>query len=65
MAGAWALVSANPADALGLADRGALAPGLRGDAVVVSGGAEAPKLQAVFAEGELAWVAPEGVRRLG
>jgi len=64
MAGAWALVSANPADALGLADRGALAPGLRGDAVVVSGGAGAPKLQAVFAEGELAWVAPEGARRL-
>ncbi|MFP3890417.1 alpha-D-ribose 1-methylphosphonate 5-triphosphate diphosphatase [uncultured Ralstonia sp.] len=32
---AWALVSANPARAAGLADRGALAPGLRADAIIV------------------------------
>lgn len=65
LAAAWALVSANPAEALGLTDRGALAPGLRGDALVVSGGAEAPRLEAVFVAGDLAWLAPEGARRLG
>ncbi|AXV77867.1 MULTISPECIES: alpha-D-ribose 1-methylphosphonate 5-triphosphate diphosphatase [Ralstonia solanacearum species complex] len=32
---AWSLVSGNPARAAGLADRGALAPGLRADAIVV------------------------------
>lgn len=64
MAGAWALVSANPAQALGLSDRGALSPGLRGDALVVSGGAEAPRLQAVFMAGELVWLAPDAAVRL-
>ena len=53
---AWALVSANPAEACGLADRGRLAPGLRGDVVVVDPARPAPV--AVFARGELAWLAP-------
>ncbi len=39
---AWALVSTNPADACGLTDRGRLAPGLRGDVVVVDPDQRAP-----------------------
>ncbi len=35
LASAWGLVSSGPAKAVGLHDRGALAPGLRGDVVVV------------------------------
>lgn len=61
--GAWALVSANPAEACGLADRGRLAPGLRGDVVVVDPAVPAPV--AVFAGGELAWVAPGAAGRIG
>lgn len=61
LAAAWALVSANPADALGLADRGRIAEGLRGDiAVVTPEGA----LAACFAQGELAWIAPGFASRL-
>lgn len=59
---AWALVSANPAEACGLTDRGRLAPGLRGDVVVVDPAVPAPV--AVFAEGRLAWLAPGAVIRL-
>jgi alpha-D-ribose 1-methylphosphonate 5-triphosphate diphosphatase len=64
VAAAWALVSANPAEALGLTDRGALRPGQRGDALVVAGGAAAPRLVAVFVAGELAWIAPGEAARL-
>ena len=59
---AWALVSANPAEACGLADRGRLAPGLRGDVVVVDPAQPAPV--AVFAAGRLAWIAPGAAERL-
>jgi alpha-D-ribose 1-methylphosphonate 5-triphosphate diphosphatase len=60
---AWALVSANPAEACGLQDRGRLEAGLRGDVVVVDEARRAPV--AVFAEGRLAWVAPEAAGRMG
>ncbi|MCA3272121.1 MAG: alpha-D-ribose 1-methylphosphonate 5-triphosphate diphosphatase [Roseomonas sp.] len=60
---AWALVSANPAEACGLQDRGRLEAGLRGDVVVVDAARRAPV--AVFAEGRLAWLAPEAAGRLG
>lgn len=63
LASAWALISANPAAATGLADRGRIAPGLRGDVVVVDGATRAPV--ATFAAGRLAWVAPAGAARLG
>jgi len=53
---AWALVSANPAEACGLLDRGRLAPGLRGDVVVADPATAAPV--AVFAAGRLGWLAP-------
>jgi alpha-D-ribose 1-methylphosphonate 5-triphosphate diphosphatase len=62
LARAWALVSANPAAAAGLADRGRIAPGLRGDIVVVDPAHRAPL--ATFAAGRLAWIAPDGAARL-
>lgn len=55
LAASWALVSANPADALGLADRGRIAPGLRGDLTLVTPGG---RLAAVFTHGALAWIGP-------
>jgi len=59
---AWALVSRNPAEACGLTDRGMLAPGLRGDVVMVDPATRAPA--AVFAAGALAWIAPGASLRL-
>jgi alpha-D-ribose 1-methylphosphonate 5-triphosphate diphosphatase len=59
---AWALVSANPAEACGLQDRGRLKAGLRGDVVVVDEARRAPV--AVFAEGRLAWLAAEAAGRM-
>ncbi|RVT95447.1 alpha-D-ribose 1-methylphosphonate 5-triphosphate diphosphatase [Rhodovarius crocodyli] len=64
VAQSWELVSANPADALGLTDRGRLAPGMRGDVVIVEGGKEAPKPVAVFTQGRLSWVAPGAAARM-
>jgi alpha-D-ribose 1-methylphosphonate 5-triphosphate diphosphatase len=63
LAAAWALVSANPAAATGLADRGRIAAGLRGDVVVVDPASRSPF--ATFAAGRLAWVSPEGAARVG
>jgi alpha-D-ribose 1-methylphosphonate 5-triphosphate diphosphatase len=63
LAGAWALVSTNPAAAAGLADRGRIAPGLRGDIVVVDPAGRAPV--ASFVAGRLAWIAPAAAPRLG
>ncbi|MDP3416814.1 alpha-D-ribose 1-methylphosphonate 5-triphosphate diphosphatase [Falsiroseomonas sp.] len=60
---AWALVSANPAAAAGLADRGRIAPGLRGDVVVVDPVRRAPV--ATFCAGALAWLAAEAAGRVG
>lgn len=49
---AWALVSANPAIAAGLADRGVLAPGRRADVVVVDkSGLGLPAVRASFVGG--------------
>jgi len=61
LAQSWALVSTNPADALGLKDRGRIAPGLRGDLTLVTPGGG---LAAVFVGGGLAWIAPEAAGRL-
>lgn len=63
LARAWALVSENPARALGLADRGRIAAGLRGDIVVVDEARRAPV--ATFAGGALAWLAPGAAGRIG
>lgn len=54
---AWALVSSNPAEVCGLRDRGRLEVGLRGDVLVLDEARRAPV--AVFAQGRLAWLAPE------
>jgi alpha-D-ribose 1-methylphosphonate 5-triphosphate diphosphatase len=59
----WALVSANPAAAAGLADRGRIAPGLRADVVLVDPTTRDPV--ATFAEGRLAWVSAQGSARFG
>jgi alpha-D-ribose 1-methylphosphonate 5-triphosphate diphosphatase len=50
LAEAWALVSANPAAAAGLADRGSLDPGRRADVVVVEAG-RVPRVVACFVAG--------------
>ena len=63
-ADAWALVSTNPAQAAGLADRGVLAPGRRADVVVVAPG-PTPRVVATVAEGCLVFLAADGVERLG
>ena len=63
LAAAWALVSANPAAAAGLTDRGALVPGLRGDVVVVD--PAGPAAVAVFSGGRLAHLTAAGAARLG
>ncbi len=60
---AWALVSLNPARACGLQDRGTLAPGQRGDVVLVD--PAGPGVVAVFAAGRLAHLSAEGAARLG
>ncbi len=63
LAEAWALVSANPAAAAGLTDRGALHPGMRGDLVVVD--PAGPRLVACFVAGEPALLTGPAASRLG
>jgi alpha-D-ribose 1-methylphosphonate 5-triphosphate diphosphatase len=64
LAAAWALVSANPADATGLADRGRLSPGRRADAVLVTETNGLPEPVATIAAGKLAWLSAAGSARL-
>ncbi len=52
----WRLVSANPAAALGLRDRGEIAPGLRADIVLVDPQPEGPRLVATICGGKIAWL---------
>ena len=59
----WALVSANPAAAAGLTDRGRIAPGLRADLVLVDPATRDPV--ATFSKGRLAWVSAQGSARFG
>jgi alpha-D-ribose 1-methylphosphonate 5-triphosphate diphosphatase len=62
LAHAWGLISTNPAAAAGLADRGAIAEGLRADIVVVD-----PTLQRVVATiacGRIAYLSAEGAARI-
>ena len=58
---AWSLISANPAEAAGLADRGRIAPGLRGDLVLVESGAA--RIVATVAAGRIAWLSAAGAAR--
>ncbi|MDR3523612.1 MAG: alpha-D-ribose 1-methylphosphonate 5-triphosphate diphosphatase [Acetobacteraceae bacterium] len=62
-AAAWALVSANPARAAMLQDRGELAEGRRADVILVD--PTTRNAVATFAGGRLAHLSAEGARRLG
>ncbi|NVO16232.1 MAG: alpha-D-ribose 1-methylphosphonate 5-triphosphate diphosphatase [Rhodoplanes sp.] len=53
LARAWALVSAAPAAAAGLLDRGRIAPGLRADLLLVDATAQRPRLVATIAAGRI------------
>ena len=64
LAAAWALVSANPAEAAGLHDRGSLGQGMRADVVLVEPGTQ-PRVVATIARGQIAAATAEGYRRLG
>ncbi len=55
---AWALISANPAAATGLSDRGAIAEGLRADVVVVD--PTIPRVVATVAGGRIAYLSAAG-----
>ena len=59
---AWALISANPAAAARLEDRGAIAPGLRADVVLVD--PQAVRVVATIAGGQVAHLTAEGMARL-
>ncbi len=59
----WALVSANPAAAAGLADRGRIAPGLRADLVLVD--PDGPRAVATIAGGRLVHLGRGAAGRLG
>lgn len=63
LAQAWALVSANPARAAMLGDRGEIAEGLRGDVVVIDPATRLPV--ATFVAGRLAWISAAGADRIG
>ena len=59
---AWGLISANPAAAAGLTDRGAIAEGLRADLVVVD--PAVPRVVATIAHGRIAYLSADGAARL-
>jgi len=63
LAARWDLISANPAAAAGLTDRGHIAPGLRADLVLVEPG-PAPRIVATIAGGRVAHLTAEGAARL-
>lgn len=62
LAGAWALISANPAAAARLPDRGTIAEGRRADLVLVEPNER--KIVATIAAGRLAHLTTEGAARL-
>jgi len=62
LARAWALVSAAPADAAGLADRGRIREGLRADVIVVD--PRSRRIVATIAGRRLAYLSAEGAARL-
>jgi len=63
---AWGLVSAAPAAAAGLTDRGTIAPGQRADLVILAppGADRAARLVATITAGRIAWVGNEGAARI-
>jgi alpha-D-ribose 1-methylphosphonate 5-triphosphate diphosphatase len=59
---AWALISANPAAATGLTDRGIIAPGKRADIVLVDPATQ--RAVATIAAGRIAHLTSDGAARL-
>jgi len=62
LASSWALISANPAAATGLVDRGTIETGKRGDLVLLD--PSGPSVVATIAQGRIAHLSAEGARRL-
>ncbi len=62
LARAWALISANPAAAAGLTDRGMIAEGMRADMLLVD--PECGRVVATIAAGRIAHIIAEGAARL-
>jgi alpha-D-ribose 1-methylphosphonate 5-triphosphate diphosphatase len=61
LAQAWQLISAAPAQAAGLADRGRLAAGLRADVILVDGEVPLrPRIVGVIAGGRLVYLSDAG-----
>ncbi|MGL5138717.1 MAG: alpha-D-ribose 1-methylphosphonate 5-triphosphate diphosphatase [Beijerinckiaceae bacterium] len=60
LADAWALVSRNPAKALGLDDRGEIAEGKRADLLLARQGDDGLEIAATIAGGRLAWLGDAG-----
>ncbi len=65
LAASWALVSANPAAAASLSDRGTIATGRRADVLLVAQEAGMPRLVATISGGKLAYIGADGAARLG
>jgi alpha-D-ribose 1-methylphosphonate 5-triphosphate diphosphatase len=59
---AWALISANPAAAAGLSDRGSIEIGKRADLVIVD--PVVPRVVATIVQGRIAFLTAEGAGRL-
>jgi alpha-D-ribose 1-methylphosphonate 5-triphosphate diphosphatase len=60
---AWRLVSANPAKAVGLVDRGEIAPGKRADLVVVDDSdPDFPRVVATLVAGKMVYAASFGLK---
>jgi len=59
---AWALISANPAAAVRLEDRGSIEIGKRADLVVVD--PAGPRVVATVVQGRVAFLAADGMARL-
>lgn len=65
LAGAWRLVSSNPADAVNLTDRGRIAPGQRADLLLVDWQkGRLPRLVATFVGGEAVFTADNPLRMI-
>ncbi len=65
LAGAWRLVSTNAADAVGLTDRGRIAPGQRADLLLVDWQPRRlPRLTATFVEGQAVFAADNALRMI-
>jgi alpha-D-ribose 1-methylphosphonate 5-triphosphate diphosphatase len=62
LAQAWSLISANPANAAGLSDRGTISAGKRADLIVLD--SDIPRVAATIAGGRVACLTPSGAERL-